>query len=160
MGVDSRYLEQWAKDSHQKVEDEIIYNPYDKENWNSQSVHGHAVCLIGYGNNKYGDYWIIKNSWGESGGFMKIQIDAINQSINHLSTVLKMKTNIYYNFCFPIIESNGIKYPKITSIDKNNIITSIEWDKKIEKMIKVNYCKEHKGQDICSSKSGRMKEPI
>lgn len=153
-GIDSRYLIEWSKDKkHKKFDDEIIYNPYDSVNWDVKTIKPHAVCLIGFGNNEYGEYWIIKNSWGEGGGIMKIHIDAINQSINHPSDLLKknMKTEIHYNFSFPIIELNGTIYPEISINDQGYIENYIDWNIPIKKELKAEYCNEHKKQSICTS---------
>lgn len=51
-----------------------IYN--DRSCRNSLNSLNHAVLLVGYGTNRnYGDYWLIKNSWGSNwgdNGYIKI----------------------------------------------------------------------------------------
>ena len=136
MAVDSNYLQKWRHDTNKKFEGELIYNIS-----NTLDIH-HAVCLIGYGNNEYGEYWIIKNSHGKNGGIMKIHINAINQSIK----TSHMKTDIYENFSFPIIESNGRIYPEIFPNDKKHVINYIEWSTKMSMKLKKVYCKQHELQ--------------
>lgn len=55
---------------------------------------GHAVELIGYGEDEVGPYWICANSWGESWGdkgYFKIEVNPsyVGYSIGHCDPEVK-----------------------------------------------------------------------
>ncbi len=78
----------------------------------SLSYGGHAMCVIGYDDTKYGGAFEIMNSWGTdwgNGGFIWVSYDNFNDFVKYAYEMVKFKSNIKdikYNF------SGSVKFVK------------------------------------------------
>jgi len=85
----------------------------------SLSYGGHAMCVIGYDDNKYGGAFEIMNSWGTkwgNNGFIWVSYDNFNDFVKYAYEMIEFKSNIKkqtYNL------SGSVKFIKFDGTESN-----------------------------------------